>query len=77
MPQIAIAWVLSRTAVSSVLLGCRTLNQIKDNLKASEIELNKAEIEELNKVGEIPDIYPYSFIKWAYRLFPDIYNTTK
>ncbi len=37
--QLAIAWILARPAVSSVILGVRTLEQLKDNLAAATLKL--------------------------------------
>lgn len=56
--QIALAWILSETAVSSIIVGAKKVEQLKDNLKAGEIELSPAEHERLNAVSELPIEYP-------------------
>ncbi len=60
MGQIAIAWVLARPAVTSVLLGARTLNQLNDNLAAAGMPLSADEMHLLDEASEpdTPD-YPY------------------
>ena len=58
--QVAIAWVLARPAVSSVILGARTLAQLEDNLAAGELKLSEEETRLLDEASEpgAPD-YPY------------------
>ena len=60
MGQVAIAWVLARPAVSSVILGARTLDQLNDNLAAADLRLSEEETRLLDKASdpEAPD-YPY------------------
>ncbi len=60
--QIAIAWLLAKREVSSVILGARTVAQLDDNLRAAEIKLASEDIKEL-EAASIPDWgYPYGFI---------------
>ena len=60
MSQVAIAWVLARPAVTSVILGARTLGQLDDNLAAGDIRLSEEETRLLDEASEpdTPD-YPY------------------
>jgi aryl-alcohol dehydrogenase-like predicted oxidoreductase len=60
MSQVAIAWVLARPAVSSVILGARTLAQLDDNLAAGDLELGVEETRLLDAASDpgAPD-YPY------------------
>jgi len=62
-PQIALAWLRAQLTVSSVILGARTLDQLKDNLGASEINLTRKEIKLLNTASQLPDLYPYVMIE--------------
>jgi aryl-alcohol dehydrogenase-like predicted oxidoreductase len=60
MAQVALAWLLGRPAVSAVILGARTLDQLDDNLVAAEIRLEPSEIERLDQVSAVPvGDYPY------------------
>jgi aryl-alcohol dehydrogenase-like predicted oxidoreductase len=60
--QVAIAWLLARREVSSVILGARTVAQLDDNLRAAEIKLAPEDVKELDE-GSAPDwAYPYAFI---------------
>ena len=60
MAQVALAWVAAQPAVTSVILGARTTEQLKDNLGAAELVLTEAEIARLSEVSK-PDMsdYPY------------------
>jgi aryl-alcohol dehydrogenase-like predicted oxidoreductase len=60
MAQVAIAWVLARPAVSSVILGARTLEQFTGNLAAADLPLSAEEIQLLDAASEPPTPdYPY------------------
>jgi aryl-alcohol dehydrogenase-like predicted oxidoreductase len=60
MSQVAIAWVLARPAVRSVILGARTLAQLDDNLAAGDLDLGEDETRLLEEASDpgAPD-YPY------------------
>jgi aryl-alcohol dehydrogenase-like predicted oxidoreductase len=60
MSQVAIAWVLGRPAVRSVILGARTVAQLEDNLAAAELSLDQDETRRLEAASDpgAPD-YPY------------------
>lgn len=60
MSQVAIAWVLGRPAVSSVILGARTLDQLDGNLAAGDLKLTDDETRLLDAASDpgAPD-YPY------------------
>jgi aryl-alcohol dehydrogenase-like predicted oxidoreductase len=60
--QIAIAWLLARKAVTSVLVGATKGDQLGDNLKAADFELSDAEITELDTATALPPVYPNWFI---------------
>jgi aryl-alcohol dehydrogenase-like predicted oxidoreductase len=61
--QIALAWLLSRPAVASVVLGVRTPAQLEDNLGAAELQLSEDEIASLEAASALEDGYPYRFLK--------------
>jgi aryl-alcohol dehydrogenase-like predicted oxidoreductase len=60
--QIAIAWLLARSAVTSVLIGATKSRQLDDNLAAAEITLTPTEIAELDAATALPPAYPNWFI---------------
>lgn len=62
--HVAIAWLLSRPHVTSVLLGARTVAQLEQNLESSDMALTDGEIERLTSVSApgLPQ-YPYGMIE--------------
>ena len=60
MAQAALAWVLDRPAVTSVVIGARTVAQLHENLGAAGLHLSAAETALLDQVSTpIVDDYPY------------------
>jgi aryl-alcohol dehydrogenase-like predicted oxidoreductase len=60
MAQVALAWLVDRPAVTSVLLGARTLEQLDDNLGAAGLHLSADETDRLDQASTpIVDDYPY------------------
>ncbi len=60
MAQVALAWLRDRPAVSSVILGCRALEQLDDNLGAAEMDLTDQEIGALDQASDPGAAdYPY------------------
>lgn len=56
--RIALAWLLSKPVVTSVLVGAKRLSQLQDNIAAVDITLSEDEIGQLDKVSELPAEYP-------------------
>ena len=59
IPQIALNWLLQRPTVSSVILGARNEEQLKQNLGAVGWNLTPEQIERLDAVSEPVAAYPY------------------
>jgi aryl-alcohol dehydrogenase-like predicted oxidoreductase len=59
--EVAIAWTRQKTAVSSVIIGARTMPQLESNLKAAELNLSDEEMKTLDEVSALPERYPYRF----------------
>jgi aryl-alcohol dehydrogenase-like predicted oxidoreductase len=60
MAQVALAWLVDRPAVTSVILGARTLEQLDDNLGAADLHLTATETARLDQASTpIVDDYPY------------------
>ena len=55
----ALAWLLQRPVVTSVIIGGRNYAQFDDNLKAAELKLSDEEVAKLDGVSRPPLIYPY------------------
>jgi aryl-alcohol dehydrogenase-like predicted oxidoreductase len=56
--RIALAWLLAKPAVTSVLVGAKRLDQLEDNLAAIDVTLSEDEIRQLDAVSELPPEYP-------------------
>jgi aryl-alcohol dehydrogenase-like predicted oxidoreductase len=57
--QVALAWLLTRPTISSVVVGARTEEQLADNLKSAELTLSADELHRLEEVSRPTLIYPY------------------
>jgi aryl-alcohol dehydrogenase-like predicted oxidoreductase len=57
--QVALAWLLTRPAVTSLVIGARTDEQLADNLAAASLTLSDDEVAELERVSRPPLLYPY------------------
>jgi aryl-alcohol dehydrogenase-like predicted oxidoreductase len=64
MAHVAIAWLLSRPGVASVLLGARTVAQLDATLDAAELTLTEQDLAELGAASApgLPD-YPYGMLE--------------
>jgi aryl-alcohol dehydrogenase-like predicted oxidoreductase len=60
--QVALNWLLSRSEVSSVIMGARTVGQLDDNLGAVGWELSAEELSALDDVSTVDWGYPYRMI---------------
>ena len=65
VPQIALNWLSQRPTISSVIIGARNEEQLKQNLEAVGWNLTKKQIEKLDKASQRDSIYPY----WHQRQF--------
>jgi aryl-alcohol dehydrogenase-like predicted oxidoreductase len=57
--QVALAWLLGRPAVTSVIIGGRTEAHLADNLDAADLKLTPEELTSLDQVSMLPVLYPY------------------
>ncbi|MCJ2071434.1 aldo/keto reductase [Methylobacterium sp. J-030] len=56
--QVALAWLLHRTAVTSVIVGAKRLDQLEDNIAATALSLTGDELDALDAVSALPAEYP-------------------
>lgn len=59
IPRIALAWLLSRPTVSSIVIGARNVAQLQDNLAAAEVKLGAEQIARLDAASAVRPAYPY------------------
>jgi aryl-alcohol dehydrogenase-like predicted oxidoreductase len=67
VPQVALNWLLQRPTISSVIIGARNEEQLKQNLAAADFKLTDAQVAALDKASDRPAIYPY----WHQRQFAE------
>src|SRR5246127_4666419 len=67
VPQVALNWLLQRPTISSVIIGARNEEQLKQNLAAADLKLTATQVTALDKASERPAIYPY----WHQRNYPE------
>jgi aryl-alcohol dehydrogenase-like predicted oxidoreductase len=61
--QVALRWVLEQPAITSAIIGARTVEQARDNLQAGYFSLEASALERLNAISHLPDRYPESMEK--------------
>ncbi len=56
--RVALAWLLHKASVMSIIIGAKTLEQLDDNLAAVDLTLTPEEMAKLDEVSELPAEYP-------------------
>ena len=56
--RVALAWLLHKPAVTSVIIGAKTEEQLHDNIAAVDLKLSTEEMATLDKVSALPAEYP-------------------
>jgi aryl-alcohol dehydrogenase-like predicted oxidoreductase len=56
--RVALAWLLAKPQVMSVIIGAKTVEQLDDNLAAVNLTLSSEEIARLDSVSDLPGEYP-------------------
>ena len=59
VPQVALNWLLQRPTVSSVIVGARNEEQLKQNLGAVGWNLSAEQVARLDAASAVPKPYPY------------------
>jgi aryl-alcohol dehydrogenase-like predicted oxidoreductase len=59
---VALAWLLAKPTVTSVIFGARSIEQLDDNLKAAEVQLSSEEVRQLDEASAYELGYPYQFM---------------
>ena len=57
--QVALAWLLGKDVVTSVIIGARRIDQLEENLASVDLQLTGDEMAALNEVSRLPVAYPY------------------
>ena len=56
--RVALAWLLAKPAVMSIIIGAKTVEQLDDNLAAADLTLTPEEIATLDAASALPSEYP-------------------
>ena len=67
VPQIALNWLLRRPTVSTVIIGARNEEQLRQNLGAADWSLTPEQVARLDKASDVTPVYPY----WHQRFFSE------
>ena len=59
--QVALAWLLTKRSIASVLVGANKMTQLEDNLAAADLKLADDEVQRLNEITAAPLPYPHWF----------------
>lgn len=71
--QISLNWLLQRPTVSSLIIGARTEEQLKQNLEAANWNLTPEQVKRLDTASSQQSIYPY----WHQAQFPELNSQLK
>lgn len=79
LAQIAINWLVQRPTVSSIVIGARNEEQLKQNLESVGWNLSMEQLKKLDAASEVPTIYPYWHQRQNTSLnpLPDFYKRGK
>jgi aryl-alcohol dehydrogenase-like predicted oxidoreductase len=66
VPQIALNWLLQRPTVSTVIVGARNEEQLRQNLGALGWSLSAEQIAKLDAASAVPMTYPYFHQKGSF-----------
>ncbi len=65
VPQVALNWLLQRPSVSTVIIGARNEEQLRQNLAAEGWNLSPEQVAKLDAASDVAPVYPY----WHQRQF--------
>ena len=68
--RVALAWVLTRPFVTSVIIGAKTKDQLNDNLAAADVKLAPEHVRDLDAASALPPEYPGWMVDWQNREDP-------
>jgi aryl-alcohol dehydrogenase-like predicted oxidoreductase len=56
--QVALAWLLHQDVVTSVIVGAKRVEQLQDNIRASDVRLDASDLAALDTASRLPAEYP-------------------
>ena len=61
--RIALAWVLAKPGVTSVIIGAKNTDQLMDNIRATDLSLTNEQLTQLDEISATPKPYPQWMIE--------------
>lgn len=65
--RVALAWQLTKPFVTSVIIGAKNQEQLKDNLAAVDLKLTPEQVTALDAASALPSEYPGWMLDWQNR----------
>ena len=59
---VSLAWLLEKPTVASVIFGARSVAQLEDNLKATQVKLTDEQMKRMDEASAYELGYPYDFM---------------
>src|SRR5690606_7611566 len=59
IPQVTLNWLLQRPTVSSIIIGARNEEQLRQNLGSVGWNLSTEQVEKLDRASQVTPVYPY------------------
>jgi len=56
--QVALAWVRHQPVVTSTIIGAKSIEQLNDNVRSTEVKLSEEDLKKLNDISALPSEYP-------------------
>ena len=56
--RISLAWLLAKPVVTSIIIGAKRVDQLEDNIAATDLQLTPDELKQLDAVSALPHEYP-------------------
>jgi aryl-alcohol dehydrogenase-like predicted oxidoreductase len=56
--RVALAWLLAQKHVTTIIVGARTEEQLRDNIEATSVKLGADDLATLDRVSALPSEYP-------------------
>lgn len=56
--QVALAWVRQQPGITSTIIGAKTVAQVNDNIKSTEVSLSAEDLKKIDEVSPAPFVYP-------------------
>jgi aryl-alcohol dehydrogenase-like predicted oxidoreductase len=56
--RVALAWILAKAFVTTIIIGAKTMEQLDDNLEAAKLKLTEEDVSKLDEISMLPAEYP-------------------